>query len=163
MCVLPLGGPRPHCSLKTATAPVRRRPSVVHKPGYHSVELAILSFSSGNNHRYCGPEVLFQASMEFLGNEDGDTDEDEAVSFAGGPQRPAVSPVALETLPMRYDHARREAQMAAVAMGVQLHASSKFTFTCEDYFILRLKSEFELNLRTFLRIVVFLLGLNSSI
>lgn len=79
--------------------------------------------------------------MEFLGNEDGDTDEDEAVSFASGHQRPAVSEIALETLPMRYDHAHREEQMAAVAMGGQLHASSKFTFTCEDYFTLRLKGE----------------------
>lgn len=100
--------------------------------------------------------------MEFLGNEDADSDEDEAVSFAGGPQRPVVKPVALETLPMRYDHAHREEQMAAVAMGGQLHASSKFTFTCEDYFTLRLKGEFEYTLRMFLH-VVFSFGLNSSI
>lgn len=79
--------------------------------------------------------------MEFLGNEDGDTDDDEDVSFADCPQRPALSPVAPETLPMRYDHARREEQMAAVAMGGRLHARSKFTFTCEDYFTLRLKGE----------------------
>lgn len=84
--------------------------------------------------------------MEFLGNEDEDTDENEAVSFTGSPQRPAVSAVALETLPMRYDHARREEQMAAVAMGGQLHTSSNFAFNCEDYFTLRLKGEFELTL-----------------
>ncbi|XP_075891311.1 uncharacterized protein LOC142894066 isoform X5 [Nelusetta ayraudi] len=84
--------------------------------------------------------VLFQASMEFLGNEDGDTDDDEAASFAGGPQRPALRPVALETLPMRYDHGRREEQVAAVAIEGQLHTGRKFAFACDHYFTLRLKA-----------------------
>lgn len=160
MCVLPSGGPQPHSNLKTATAQVRRQPSMVHQPSYHSVDLAVLPSSISNNHKCCAPEVLFQASMEFLGNEDEDTDENEVVSFTGSPQRPAVSAVALETLPMRYDHARREEQMAAVAMGGQLHTSSKFAFNCEDYFTLRLKGEFELTLIIFLRMSCFF-GPNS--
>lgn len=106
------------------------------------LSLAVLLPSISNNPRRCAPVVLFQASMEFLGNEDEDTDEDEAVPFVGGPQRPTVGAVALETLPMRYEHARKEEQTAAVALGGQLHTSSKFTFICEDYFALRLKGEF---------------------
>lgn len=84
--------------------------------------------------------LLFQASMEFLENEDRDTDEDEAASFVSGPQRPALRPLALETLPMRYDHARREEQVAAVTMEGQLHDSRKFAFARENYFTLRLKA-----------------------
>lgn len=109
----------------------------------------MLCSSISNSNRCCGLVVLFQASMEFLGNEDGDTDDDEAASFAGGPQRPALRPVAPETLPMRYDHGRREEQVATVAMEGQPHTGRKFAFACDHYFTLRLKGEFELTLSVF--------------
>lgn len=90
--------------------------------------------------------VLFQASMEFLENDNEDTDDDEALSFVTASECPVFQPVATETLPMRYDHAHREEQSAVVAMGGQAHAGRKFGFAFEHYFTLRLKGDFQLTL-----------------
>ncbi|XP_076580767.1 RPA-related protein RADX isoform X1 [Chaetodon auriga] len=87
--------------------------------------------------------ILFEASMEFLENtnadEDVDDDDDEdSSSFVTAPLLPAFPPVAVETLPMRYDHARREEQAVAVAMGGRAVAAKRFVLALEDHYSLRL-------------------------
>ncbi|KAE8277418.1 RPA-related protein RADX [Larimichthys crocea] len=86
--------------------------------------------------------ILFEASMEFLEDEDDeDEDDDEdSSSFVTAPLLPAIPPVATETLPLRYDHARREEQADAVAMGGRAFAIRKFDSALEDYYTLRLRA-----------------------
>lgn len=102
------------------------------------------------NHLEAGPVnmslsavVLFEASMEFLDNtnsdDDDDDDDDEASFFISAPLLPRFPPVANETLPMRYDHAHREEQAGAVAMGGAGLIAGKFEFALEEYFTLRLR------------------------
>lgn len=79
--------------------------------------------------------------MEFLGNpeEDEEEQEDEDVSsFTTAPLPPAFQPVAMETLPMRFDHAHREEQAAVVTM--EAGATTRtFNSAPEDYYTLRLR------------------------
>ncbi|KAF6720425.1 hypothetical protein FQA47_002912 [Oryzias melastigma] len=86
--------------------------------------------------------ILFQASMEFLENpeEDEEEQEDEDVSsFTTAPLPPAFQPVAMETLPMRFDHAHREEQAAVVTM--EAGATTRtFNSAPEDYYTLRLRA-----------------------
>ncbi|XP_039644358.1 nuclear envelope pore membrane protein POM 121-like [Perca fluviatilis] len=87
--------------------------------------------------------VLFEASMEFLENVDDEDDEDEedATSFVTAPLLPTFPPVAMETLPMRYDHGRREEQAVAVAMGGRPAATAtRFDSALKDYYTLRLRA-----------------------
>lgn len=78
--------------------------------------------------------------MEFLQNtssdEDEDHDEDED-SFVTAPLPPILRPIAMETLPLRYDHSQREGLAAAVALGGRACATSDPVF--EDYYTLRLR------------------------
>ncbi|XP_041821711.1 RPA-related protein RADX [Chelmon rostratus] len=87
--------------------------------------------------------ILFEASMEFLENtntdEDIDDDEDTS-SFVTAPLLPTFAPVAVETLPMRYNHAHREEQAVAVAMGGRAVAARRFDCALEDYYTLRLRA-----------------------
>ncbi|XP_039996650.1 RPA-related protein RADX isoform X2 [Xiphias gladius] len=84
--------------------------------------------------------ILFEASMEFLENadEDGDGDDDTS-SFVTAPLLPVFPPVAAETLPMRYDHARREEQAVTVAMGGR-PTPGRFDSALQDYYTLRLRA-----------------------
>lgn len=79
--------------------------------------------------------------MEFLQNTDADEDDDDedASSFVTAPPVPAFPPVATETLPLRYDHTRREEQARAVAMGGRAVDARKFDPVFEDYYTLRLR------------------------
>ncbi|XP_072232016.1 RPA-related protein RADX isoform X2 [Leuresthes tenuis] len=85
--------------------------------------------------------ILFEASMEFLENtEDEDEDEDEdASSFTTAPPPPTVPPVAMETLPIRYNHTQREQQAGAVVMGGRATPGG-FDSALEDYYTLRLRA-----------------------
>lgn len=85
--------------------------------------------------------ILFEASREFLENTNADEDddsEDEDASFVTTPLPPDFRPIALETLPMRYDYACREEQAAAVAMGGRV-TPERFDWALEDYYTLRLR------------------------
>ncbi|KAM3591172.1 uncharacterized protein V6R79_024076 [Siganus canaliculatus] len=87
--------------------------------------------------------VLFEASMEFLDNVDAEDDEDDDEddsSFVSAPLCPAVTPVAMETLAMRYDHTRREEQAAAVAMGGRAFPAGTFDSAPHDSYTLRLRA-----------------------
>ncbi|KAM9335144.1 RPA-related protein RADX [Symphorus nematophorus] len=91
--------------------------------------------------------ILFEASMEFLEStnadedDDDDDDDEDASSFVTAPLLPAFPPIAVETLPMRYDHACREEQAGAVAMGGRATAvCGKFDSAPEDYYTLRLRA-----------------------
>ncbi|CAI5669825.1 RPA-related protein RADX isoform X2 [Oreochromis niloticus] len=94
--------------------------------------------------------ILFEASMEFLENtnsddnndeddEDDDNDDEDTSSFVTAHTLPAFSPVAVETLPMRYDHTHREEQVAAVAMGGRV-TPERFDSTLDGYYTLRLRA-----------------------
>ncbi|XP_030580882.1 RPA-related protein RADX isoform X2 [Archocentrus centrarchus] len=89
--------------------------------------------------------ILFEASMEFLentnadDNNDEDEDDEDALSFVTAPALPTFPPVAVETLPMRYDHTRREEQAAVVALGGSV-MPGRFDSTLEDYYNLRLRA-----------------------
>ncbi|KAM6909469.1 uncharacterized protein FYW49_013304 [Xenentodon cancila] len=83
--------------------------------------------------------ILFEASMEFLENAAGEDDNEDASSFTTAPLPPALPPVATETLPLRYDHDRREEQAVAVAMGGWV-APGRFDSALEDYYTLRLRA-----------------------
>nr|XP_043878458.1 LOW QUALITY PROTEIN: RPA-related protein RADX [Solea senegalensis] len=85
--------------------------------------------------------ILFEASMEFLENtvSDDSEDDDSSVSFVTAPLPLAFTPIAMETLPMRYDHAHREEQAAAVAMGGWVEPG-RFDSAFEDYYTLRLRA-----------------------
>nr|XP_046236700.1 RPA-related protein RADX-like isoform X2 [Scatophagus argus] len=111
--------------LLQADTPKRRRPSFTLQPDETSRTV-----------------VLFEASMEFLenANADEDDDDDDAASFVTAPLSPAFQPVAVETLPMRYNHAHREEQAGAVAMGGRASAYGKFDSAFEDYYTLRLRA-----------------------
>ena len=84
--------------------------------------------------------ILFEASMEFLENtEDEDEDEDEdALSFTTALPPPTFPPVAMETLPIRYNHTHREQQAGAVVMGGRAPPGG-FDSALEDYYTLRLR------------------------
>ncbi|XP_078100730.1 LOW QUALITY PROTEIN: RPA-related protein RADX [Sander vitreus] len=86
--------------------------------------------------------ILFEASMEFLENADEDEEEDEedASSFVTAPFLPTFPSVAVETLPMRYDHAHREEQAVAVVMGGRPAAAARFESALQDYYTLRLRA-----------------------
>lgn len=76
--------------------------------------------------------------MEFLQNASTDEDDDEdGDSFFTAPLPPVLPPIAVETLPLRYDHSHREGLVAAVALGGRACATSDPVF--EDYYTLRLK------------------------
>ncbi len=88
--------------------------------------------------------------MEFLENTNADEDEDEedddadedSSSFVTAPLLPTFPPIAEETLPMRYDHAHREEQVGAVAMGGRALTAMKFDSALEDYYTLRLRGDY---------------------
>lgn len=87
--------------------------------------------------------ILFEASMEFLenadnNNEDIDEDDEDASSFVTAPTSPTFPPIAVETLPMRYDHTHWEEQAARVAMGGRV-MPGRFDSALEDYYTLRLR------------------------
>lgn len=84
--------------------------------------------------------ILFEASKEFLNSTNADEDDvdDDQSSFVSAPLLPAFPSVAMETLPLRYDHASREEQAAAVAMGGRVTAG-RFDSALEDYYTLRLR------------------------
>nr|XP_033465274.1 RPA-related protein RADX isoform X4 [Epinephelus lanceolatus] len=90
--------------------------------------------------------ILFEASMEFLENtnadeeDDSDDDDDDTSSFVTAPLLPVSPTIAVETLPMRYDHAHREEQAVAVAMGGRASAAGRFDSAIEDYYTLRLRA-----------------------
>ncbi|KAM9414388.1 RPA-related protein RADX [Pholidichthys leucotaenia] len=84
-------------------------------------------------------EILFETSMEFLGNEDEDEEDGDDASFVTAPLLPTFPAVAMETLSMRYDYDGREEQAAAMATGGTVMAG-KFQFAFEDYYSLRLKA-----------------------
>ncbi|XP_027894505.1 RPA-related protein RADX isoform X3 [Xiphophorus couchianus] len=89
-------------------------------------------------------EILFEASMEFVvpaGEEDEDDDEDDdddSSSYATA-LPPTFSPVATETLPLRFDYSHREEQAAAMAMGGGASAES-FGSAPKDYYTVRLRA-----------------------
>ncbi|XP_023821820.1 RPA-related protein RADX isoform X3 [Oryzias latipes] len=84
--------------------------------------------------------ILFQASMEFLENpeEEEEQQEEDVSSFTTAPLPPAFQPVAMETLPMRFDHAHREEQAAVVTMEGGATARM-FNSAPEDYYTLKLR------------------------
>ncbi|XP_077962030.1 uncharacterized protein LOC120822189 isoform X5 [Gasterosteus aculeatus] len=87
--------------------------------------------------------ILFEASMEFLestnADEDDKEDEDgDTSSFVTAPLHPDQPPIALETLPLRYDHAHREEHAVAMAMGGAL--SGRFDSVLDEYYTLRLRA-----------------------
>uniref|UniRef100_UPI0037E86038 LOW QUALITY PROTEIN: RPA-related protein RADX n=1 Tax=Semicossyphus pulcher TaxID=241346 RepID=UPI0037E86038 len=89
--------------------------------------------------------ILFEASMEFLENtrpaeDEEDDDDDDTSSFNTAPLPPAFPLVAVETLPMRYDHAHREEQADAVSMAGKAMAAGRFDVGQEDCYTLRLKA-----------------------
>ncbi|XP_028298231.1 RPA-related protein RADX isoform X2 [Gouania willdenowi] len=96
-------------------------------------------------HNQHSTAILFQTSMEFLLSADEDEsvgvdDEDEAdSSCSSAPLRPSVAPVAVETLPLRYDHSRGEEQAAAMALGGASSALEGFDSTHQGYYTLRLR------------------------
>ncbi|XP_068444170.1 RPA-related protein RADX [Clinocottus analis] len=109
--------------LQTDT-PLKRRPLVTMRPKQTNETV-----------------VLFEASMEFLESTDADEEDDDdedASSFVTAPFPPALPPIAAETLPMRYDHAHREEQAVAVAMGGG--ATGRFEAAADEYFTLRLRA-----------------------
>ncbi|XP_059210341.1 RPA-related protein RADX isoform X3 [Centropristis striata] len=116
--------------LLQADTPNKRRPWVTLQP------------EQDNNNTV----ILFEASMEFLENinaeeEDEEDDEEEEIetsSFVTAPLHPAFPAVATETLPMRYDHARREEQAGAVALGGSRSSAGTFESPIEGYYTLRL-------------------------
>lgn len=82
---------------------------------------------------------MFGTSLEFLqrsDEEEPEEDEDED-AFAVAPQPPAFTPIAMETLPLRYDHNQREEQAAAVALGGRVPATFDPLF--QDYYTFRLR------------------------
>ncbi|KAK9525189.1 hypothetical protein VZT92_017511 [Zoarces viviparus] len=86
--------------------------------------------------------ILFEASMEFLENpeeeeEDG-VDDGDTSSFVTAPLLPALPPISVETLPMRYDHAHKEEQAVAVEMGGA--AWGRFETTINEYYTLRVRA-----------------------
>ncbi|XP_068569142.1 RPA-related protein RADX isoform X1 [Cebidichthys violaceus] len=88
--------------------------------------------------------ILFEASMEFLETrnpeeeEEEDDDDGDTSSFVTAPHFPAFPPVAVETLPMRYDHAHKEEQAVAVEMGGA--AWGGFEAAIDEYYTLRLRA-----------------------
>ncbi|XP_060886702.1 RPA-related protein RADX [Labrus mixtus] len=87
--------------------------------------------------------ILFEASMEFLENtnsDEGEDEEDDTSSYVTAPLLPVFPLVAVETLPMHYDHARKEDQAGVVAMGGKATDDGGFDFALEDYYTLRLKA-----------------------
>ncbi|XP_061566503.1 LOW QUALITY PROTEIN: RPA-related protein RADX [Cololabis saira] len=84
--------------------------------------------------------VLFEASMEFLENvADAEDDSEDAASFTTAPLPPSFPPIAMETLPLRYDHDRKEEQAVAVALGGWV-TPGRFDPALEDYYTLRLRA-----------------------
>lgn len=89
-------------------------------------------------------EILFEASMEFVvpageeDEDDDDDDDDDSSSYATAALPPTFSPVATETLPLRFDYNHREEQAAAVAMGGGASAES-FGSAPRDYYTVRLR------------------------
>ncbi|XP_028998778.1 RPA-related protein RADX isoform X2 [Betta splendens] len=87
--------------------------------------------------------ILFEASREFLDNtnadEDKDSTDEDAASFVISPLPPDFTPIALETLPMRFDYTHREEQAVAVAMGGRVTAERQ-DWALEDYYTLRLRA-----------------------
>ncbi|KAG7236238.1 hypothetical protein INR49_001154 [Caranx melampygus] len=78
--------------------------------------------------------------MEFLENSNTDEDDvNDASSFVTAPLPPTFPPVAMDTLPMRYDHARGDEQAVAVAMGGRV-TPERFDSALEDYYTLRLRA-----------------------
>ncbi|XP_069581021.1 RPA-related protein RADX isoform X1 [Brachyistius frenatus] len=121
-----LGPRRKSCKRKQPPpeSPKKRHPSVTLQPD--------------QNH---DTVILFEASMEFLvnNNDDDDDDDEDTSSFVTAPLLPACPPVTVETLPMRYDHARKEEQAAAVAMGGR-EAPGRSDSAHESYYTLRLRA-----------------------
>lgn len=77
--------------------------------------------------------------MEFIKNTD-DADEDSSCSSSSFVTAPPTPVVAVETLPMRYDHVHRREQAVAVGMGGNMaDEAEKFEFAFEDYYCLRLR------------------------
>lgn len=76
--------------------------------------------------------------MEFLQNTSTDEEDDEdAEAFVTAPLPPVLPPIAVETLPLRYEHSQREGLAGAVGLGGRVSATSDPVF--EDYYTLRLR------------------------
>lgn len=84
--------------------------------------------------------ILFEASMEFLQHPSTDEEDEDEESRVTPPPPPVLAPVAAETLPVRYDHSRREELAGAVALGGR--ASGTAGCVLEDYYTLRLRGAF---------------------
>ncbi|KAK2863511.1 hypothetical protein Q5P01_003044 [Channa striata] len=87
-------------------------------------------------------EILFDAAMEFLDDADpleDEDDDDDTSTFVTAPLLPDFVPIAAETLPMRYNHARREEQMVTVATEARF-APGRFDWALDDYYTLRLRA-----------------------
>lgn len=89
--------------------------------------------------------ILFEASMEFLENTNADEGEEEeededASSYTTAPLIPTFPQVSEETLPMRFNHARKEEQAAMVALDGVATAAEGFDVALRDYYTLRLKA-----------------------
>lgn len=83
--------------------------------------------------------------MEFLQNtstEEEDDDEDDE-SFVTAPLPPVLPPIAVETLPLRYDHGQREGLASAVALGGRVSAT--LDHVLEDYYTLKLRGTYQPN------------------
>ncbi|XP_026225225.1 RPA-related protein RADX isoform X2 [Anabas testudineus] len=123
-------GPRTPCKRKQLLqdqTPKKRHPSVTRQPEQNNKTV-----------------ILFEASREFLENTNGeddsdDDDDDDASSFVTAPLLPAFPPIAMETLPMLYDHTCREEQAVAVAMGGGA-TPERCDLAVEDYYTLRLRA-----------------------
>lgn len=78
--------------------------------------------------------------MEFLQNTSTDEDEEDEESCVTPPLPPVLAPVAEETLPLCYDHSRREELAGAVALGGRVSGTAGCVW--EDYYTLRLRGAF---------------------
>lgn len=75
--------------------------------------------------------------MEFLQNTTTDEEDDCEVAPVAPPIPPVLPPIAMETLPLRYNHEQREELAGAVALGGRVSAASNTVF--DDYYTLRLR------------------------
>ncbi|KAL6118163.1 uncharacterized protein ACO6RY_03016 [Pungitius sinensis] len=87
-------------------------------------------------------DILFEASMEFIESnvdeDDEDNEDGDTLPLVSAPLPPEQPLITLETLPLRYDHAHREEQAVAIAMGGAL--TGRFDSALNEYYTLRLRA-----------------------